>query len=627
MSHHHYQGHDARQDHENDEADCLDHEVPPYDPSVDFYVFMGIAAECSLKELKRAYLKLSIAMHPDKQPPSERAQATAKFQQLGFIYDILRDENLRRVYDRRRRKALLQQQRLRQQEQEERLRREQQAAAERQRREQQQAAAERERRRREQERQKQEEQKQEYHYHHQKSTNFQHQPNFQQQSTASSSSNLRYLQLLKLYQQQLGEAQAARVELKTTLEQLQAEQRRHAETKRNADAAVQFLEQMQQQDQHQLQASLERGRRENQMLRELVTTMEAQARNHARFENLLETSPFVLKGCYIVILDGPVESVSRNDIIGQFKEIVRARRNLARECSWKRDEQRGRLFGVWRQHKENSLGRCFFYGWNASQSRCALETVLCSLNIGASIASDRSVAMDLDRYLVSKGWKSASSSIPMDTTEGIPAAVPKRRKVLRARRPLSNATNRSAKNDQTPSKRQKLHGGGYSTNTNHHETQAKKEDARSSQIQEASSAAFAKSASGVNISMSPFCAPAGSVLPGGNNSIPPASQGATNHNPQSNPTTTTTNNKACDDLRANCIRCQAVGPYGFCSARHKPEHMKQASREGRVFCRNVDGKPCSLGKSKGDYCKRHESQRRRRDCVSTGVLPADIAVE
>ena len=57
------------------------------------------------KAIKRAYRKLSLKYHPDKNTGAspERARATAMFQRVGEAYETLKDQTNRRVYDRDRR--------------------------------------------------------------------------------------------------------------------------------------------------------------------------------------------------------------------------------------------------------------------------------------------------------------------------------------------------------------------------------------------------------------------------------------------------------------------------------------------------------------------------------------------
>jgi DnaJ-class molecular chaperone len=45
--------------------------------------FVDVAASVSEEDIKRAYKKRSLKLHPDKNPPENREMATAAFKQLG----------------------------------------------------------------------------------------------------------------------------------------------------------------------------------------------------------------------------------------------------------------------------------------------------------------------------------------------------------------------------------------------------------------------------------------------------------------------------------------------------------------------------------------------------------------
>jgi DnaJ-class molecular chaperone len=49
------------------------------------------------KELKKAYRKLSLQYHPDKNQGDE--EATAMFTDISYAYDVLSDKDKRRKYD------------------------------------------------------------------------------------------------------------------------------------------------------------------------------------------------------------------------------------------------------------------------------------------------------------------------------------------------------------------------------------------------------------------------------------------------------------------------------------------------------------------------------------------------
>ncbi|KAH7460308.1 hypothetical protein PRIC1_014525 [Phytophthora ramorum] len=67
----------------------------------DLYVVLGVERSATDKEITRAYRKLALKYHPDKQRGDEasRVQATAKFQAVSAIHSILSDKEARAVYD------------------------------------------------------------------------------------------------------------------------------------------------------------------------------------------------------------------------------------------------------------------------------------------------------------------------------------------------------------------------------------------------------------------------------------------------------------------------------------------------------------------------------------------------
>lgn len=65
--------------------------------SSDYYQILGVPRTASDAELKKAYRKLSIKWHPDKNPGNE--QATTNFQKISEAYATLSDEKKRRIYD------------------------------------------------------------------------------------------------------------------------------------------------------------------------------------------------------------------------------------------------------------------------------------------------------------------------------------------------------------------------------------------------------------------------------------------------------------------------------------------------------------------------------------------------
>jgi molecular chaperone DnaJ len=64
----------------------------------DYYEILGIDRGASEEEVKRAYRKLAVKFHPDKNP--DDAQAEEKFKELGEAYDVLMDPDKRAAYNR-----------------------------------------------------------------------------------------------------------------------------------------------------------------------------------------------------------------------------------------------------------------------------------------------------------------------------------------------------------------------------------------------------------------------------------------------------------------------------------------------------------------------------------------------
>ena len=64
----------------------------------DFYTTLGVARDASADDLKKAYRKLAMQYHPDRNPGD--AAAEAKFNEINEAYDVLKDEQKRGAYDR-----------------------------------------------------------------------------------------------------------------------------------------------------------------------------------------------------------------------------------------------------------------------------------------------------------------------------------------------------------------------------------------------------------------------------------------------------------------------------------------------------------------------------------------------
>ena len=64
----------------------------------DFYQLLGVPKSASAEDLKKAYRKLAMQYHPDRNSGDKTAEQ--KFKDLSEAYDVLKDEQKRAAYDR-----------------------------------------------------------------------------------------------------------------------------------------------------------------------------------------------------------------------------------------------------------------------------------------------------------------------------------------------------------------------------------------------------------------------------------------------------------------------------------------------------------------------------------------------
>lgn len=65
----------------------------------DLYSILGVPRHAVPPEIKLAYKKQANKHHPDKVKPEDRAEATERFQLIQQAYEVLMDEDMRRIYD------------------------------------------------------------------------------------------------------------------------------------------------------------------------------------------------------------------------------------------------------------------------------------------------------------------------------------------------------------------------------------------------------------------------------------------------------------------------------------------------------------------------------------------------
>ncbi|CBZ29107.1 conserved hypothetical protein [Leishmania mexicana MHOM/GT/2001/U1103] len=63
-----------------------------------YYAFLGVESTATSSEIRKAYTRKALEMHPDKNPNDPNA--TIKFQELNKIYNVLSHEDTRATYDR-----------------------------------------------------------------------------------------------------------------------------------------------------------------------------------------------------------------------------------------------------------------------------------------------------------------------------------------------------------------------------------------------------------------------------------------------------------------------------------------------------------------------------------------------
>ncbi|KAK3753710.1 hypothetical protein QZH41_003660 [Actinostola sp. cb2023] len=70
-----------------------------YFDTQDLYEVLCLPKTASESEIKRAYRRLSLQVHPDRAAEQDKAKCTGKFQCLSKVYSILSDSDKRSLYD------------------------------------------------------------------------------------------------------------------------------------------------------------------------------------------------------------------------------------------------------------------------------------------------------------------------------------------------------------------------------------------------------------------------------------------------------------------------------------------------------------------------------------------------
>lgn len=64
----------------------------------DYYKILGVDKSANDEQLKKAYRKLALKWHPDRNP-NNKEEAEKKFKEIGEAYDVLTDPKKRNIYD------------------------------------------------------------------------------------------------------------------------------------------------------------------------------------------------------------------------------------------------------------------------------------------------------------------------------------------------------------------------------------------------------------------------------------------------------------------------------------------------------------------------------------------------
>eukprot|EP00287_Rhodomonas_sp_CCMP768_P002667 CAMPEP_0196729824 /NCGR_PEP_ID=MMETSP1091-20130531/10073_1 /TAXON_ID=302021 /ORGANISM="Rhodomonas sp., Strain CCMP768" /LENGTH=178 /DNA_ID=CAMNT_0042072743 /DNA_START=247 /DNA_END=780 /DNA_ORIENTATION=- len=65
----------------------------------DYYKLLGVKKNADDNELKKAYRKLALKHHPDRNPPEKKEEAEKQFREMSEAYHVLSDPEKREIYD------------------------------------------------------------------------------------------------------------------------------------------------------------------------------------------------------------------------------------------------------------------------------------------------------------------------------------------------------------------------------------------------------------------------------------------------------------------------------------------------------------------------------------------------
>lgn len=71
---------------------------PGYSFDKDYYDILGVAKDATGKEIKKAFRRLALRYHPDKNPDNI-LESEGRFKEINEAYEVLSDEEKRREYD------------------------------------------------------------------------------------------------------------------------------------------------------------------------------------------------------------------------------------------------------------------------------------------------------------------------------------------------------------------------------------------------------------------------------------------------------------------------------------------------------------------------------------------------